>query len=183
MPPLVTTINQTLSVLTVIGQVFAIALLAIVIFRKKQFPFFNFIGNNAYLFSFIFALVAMSGSLFYSEVAGFTPCILCWYQRILMYPQVILFGVALWKGEKQTTDYHIALSALGTFIAGYHYLLQIGILPELPCSAVGFSVSCAQKFVMNFGYITIPLMAFTAFVLIMLSMIAHKVYAKINSKT
>lgn len=183
MSPFVITINQALAVLTVIGQIIAIVLLAsLIVFRKKQSPFFAFISNNAFLFSFIVALVAMSGSLFYSEVAGFTPCVLCWYQRILMYPQVIFFGVALWKGEKRTADYHIALSALGAFISVYHYLLQIGVLSELPCSAVGFSVSCAQKFVMNFGYITIPLMAFTAFVSIILFMLVTKTNERIDSK-
>jgi len=150
----------------------------LIVSRKKRLSIFDFAANNAFLFAFIVALVAMSGSLFYSEVAGYTPCTLCWYQRILMYPQVILFGVVLWKSERRTADYHIALSALGAFIAGYHYLLQIGILPELPCSATGFSVSCAQVFTMNFGYITISMMSLTAFALIILFMTAQKLYTQ-----
>ena len=72
------------------------------------------------------------------------------------------------------SDYIMVISTIGAVIAGYHYLLQIGILPELPCSAIGFSVSCAEKFIMSYGYITIPMMAFTAFVLIILSMVFQK---------
>lgn len=91
-----------------------------------------------------------------------------------MYPQVLLFGAALWKSEERIADYIMVMSVVGAFIAGYHYLLQIGVLPELPCSAVGFSVSCAQIFTMGLGYITIPLMAFTAFVIITLLMAVKK---------
>ncbi|NCS99887.1 disulfide bond formation protein B [Candidatus Parcubacteria bacterium] len=124
--------------------------------------------------SFIVALIAMSGSLFYSGVAGFTPCTLCWYQRILMYPHVILLGVALWKEDKRIMDYLIALSTLGVFVSGYHYLLQIGILAPLPCSAIGYSVSCTKTFVMSLGYITIPMMSLTAFLLIVTFMVTKK---------
>ena len=156
-------------------QVAAVFLLILLLAgRKRWFSVFNFTANNSFLFAFIVALTATAGSLFYSEIAGFTPCTLCWYQRILMYPQVFLFGVALWKNEYKTADYHIVLSILGALIAGYHYLLQIGVLPELPCSAVGFSVSCAERFTMNLGYITIPLMSLTAFLLIILLMAVKK---------
>lgn len=173
-------INQILSVSVIAGQVIFILLLVLLFFYwRRRKVFLDFIANNAYLFAFIIALTAMSGSLFYSEIAGFTPCILCWYQRILMYPQVILLAVALWKGDRKTADYHIVLSAIGAFIAAYHYLLQIGVLPELPCSATGFSVSCAQKFVMNFGYITIPMMALAAFLLIIILMVIQKFYNKL----
>jgi len=171
----VETVKIILPILTVIGQVVIVFLVILLLAGRKRWPLvFNFTADNSYIFSFIVALTATSGSLFYSEVAGFTPCILCWYQRILMYPQVLLFGTALWKSEEKITDYTIVMSVVGAFIAGYHYLLQIGVLPELPCSAVGFSVSCAQIFTMSLGYITIPLMAFTAFVMIMLLMAVKK---------
>ena len=168
-------IIKILPVLAVVGQVVVVFLIILLLVgRKKWFPVFNFVADNSFLFAFIVALTATAGSLFYSEIAGFTPCVLCWYQRILMYPQAILFGTALWKNENKTADYHIVLSGIGAVIAGYHYLLQIGVLPELPCSAVGFSISCAQIFTMSFGYITIPLMAFTAFSLIILLMVVKK---------
>jgi len=159
--------NLILSSLTVIGQV--IIILAIISFIARPVRALGFIGTHGLWFSFVVALVATLGSLFYSEVAGYEPCKLCWFQRIFMYPQVILFGVALWKRDRDISDYALALSGIGAIIAGYHYLLQRGITPELPCSAVGYSVSCSQVFVMNFGYITIPLMAFTAFALIVMA--------------
>lgn len=166
--------NYILSSLTVIGQVGIIVLLGALLLKKTRHPIIQFFSSRAPHFSFIVALVAMLGSLFYSEIAGFEPCKLCWYQRILMYPEAILFGLALWKKETRIGEYLVWLSGLGALIAGYHYLLQRGIAPALPCSAVGYSVSCSKLFVMNFGYITIPLMAFTAFALITLLYFVQK---------
>ncbi len=168
-------ISRFLSYLTILGQLTIIFLLLLIFlpFKKRSF-IFSFFSKNSYIFSFIVALMATSGSLYYSEIAGFTPCILCWYQRILMYPQVPLLAVALWKNEKIITDYILTLSLLGAPLSIYHYLLQLGLVPNISCSAVGFSISCAEKFVMNFGYITIPLMAATAFVMISLFMLLFK---------
>ena len=118
--------------------------------------------------AFLVSLGATVGSLFLSEIAQFEPCKLCWFQRIFMYPQVFLLGIALWKKDLGIYTYSIALSAIGAIIAGYHYLLQIGVAPALPCSAVGYSADCSQRFILQFGYITIPLMAFSAFLLILL---------------
>ena len=91
-----------------------------------------------------------------------------------MYPQVILFGMAFWRRGRDLIDYVIALSGIGFFISGYHYLLQTGIAPAVSCSAVGYSVSCSKVFTMNFGYITIPMMALTAFLLILLMQVIKK---------
>lgn len=119
------------------------------------------------------ALVAMVGSLIYSEIIGYEPCKLCWLQRIFMYSQVILLGMALFKKDYKIISYSIVLSIIGAIIAGYHYLLQLGVASGLPCSAVGYSVSCSQRFVMQYGYITIPMMALSAFVLITLLLSSH----------
>ncbi len=176
------TVNFILSSLTVIGQI--IIGIAIVLIATRNKKLVQFFGKNATLFSFIVALIAMLGSLFYSEIAGYEPCKLCWFQRIFMYPQVILLGIALWKKNGTSTIYNsIVLSAIGALIAGYHYLLQIGIAPEIPCSAVGYSVACSQRFVMSFGYITIPMMAFTAFALIILFMTTQKLYTQKNESS
>lgn len=151
-------VNQLLGILTIVGQ--AAIILA--------WPFRAFISRNALLFAFVVALIATSGSLFYSEIAGYEPCKLCWFQRIFMYPQVILLGLALWKKDYGIKLYGIVLSAIGAVIAGYHYLLQLGVAPALPCAAVGYSAACSQRFVLQFGYITIPMMALTAFLLIII---------------
>lgn len=175
MSPLVQTVNLILAVLTVAGQAMIVAwILAYFVFRRS--PLAEMLRGlwerEALRTAFVVSLVATLGSLFYSEIAHFTPCLLCWYQRILMYPQVILLGLAMWKKDKGIALYSLALSVFGVAMAGYHYLLQRGVVPELPCSAVGISESCSQRFVMTFGYITIPLMAFTAFLLITLSMLS-----------
>jgi len=160
-----TIVNNTLGILTIIAQIFSI-LLFVLFFTKKSLPIF--LKNNVLFFAFAVALIATLGSLTYSEIIGYEPCKLCWFQRIFMYPQVILLGMALVKKDYKIASYSIFLSIIGAFIAGYHYLLQIGVAPELPCSAVGYSVSCSQRFVMQFGYISLPMMAFSAFILMAL---------------
>ena len=168
---LVTIVNQVLSSLTIVGQVIIALLLTSLIRRSSMLDFLN---RNALLFSFIVASVATLGSLFYSEIAGYEPCKLCWFQRIFMYPQMVLLGMALWKEDWGIADYSIALSSIGALIAGYHYLLQTGLASSLLCSAVGDSAACSQRFVYQFGYVTIPLMALTAFILILLMLTKKK---------
>jgi len=114
---------------------------------------------------FLVSLIATSGSLYFSEVRGFTPCKLCWYQRIFMYPQVFLILVALYKKTKDVYKYVLILSLVGLAIAIYHYNLQINPNPYAPCGDVGFSVSCSDNFFIYFGYITIPWMSLSAFLI------------------
>lgn len=149
------------SILTVIGQVIVISIIFSSAIRRKT-------GNKALLFSFIVALIATAGSLIFSEVLKLEPCKLCWFQRIFMYPQVVLLGLATLKKDKNIANYGIVLSIIGAIIAAYHYFLQIILVPKSFCPAIGYSVSCSDTFAPIFGYITIPLMAFTAFVMIIL---------------
>ena len=169
---LLTAVNSMLAVMTVAGQAFFLVLLAALIGRRERIV--NVAGAHALWWAFLVALGATLGRLFYSEIAGYEPCKLCWFQRIFLYPQTILLGIALWKKDPGIARYIFALSVIGAVIAGYHYLLQIGVAPELPCAAVGYSVSCSQRFVLQFGYITIPLMAFTAFLLNAILAFAHR---------
>ena len=92
-------VTQVLSILTVIGDILIAGFLILIIYKllSKKKVDLDFIKENALLFAFIIALIATSGSLFYSEIAKYTPCKLCWFQRIFMYPQVILLGVALMR--------------------------------------------------------------------------------------
>ncbi len=175
MSPLVSVVNDLLSIGVVVAQVASIIVLAGLILKlvtKKSNTITEFTSNNAVLVSFAVALVATMGSLFYSEIAGFEPCVLCWYQRILMYPQVITLGLGLWDRNKGVVYSSIVFSIIGGSIAFYHYLGQIGAT-TLKCDIVGYSSACSTQFVLNFGYITIPLMAFAGFVLIFLSMITR----------
>ena len=161
---LIDLVKLKLAILTILAQIgIMLSVFYLLFFRKKYSFVQKFIGKYSLLLAFIIALTATSGSLFYSEIVGFAPCVLCWYQRIFMYPQVILLGMAFWKKDKAIIDYSLALSIIGTVIAGYHYLMQLGVVSSFPCTAVGYSISCTKLFVMQFGYITLPLMSFTAF--------------------
>jgi disulfide bond formation protein DsbB len=116
------------------------------------------------------ALVATTGSLFFSEVMGWTPCVLCWYQRVLMYPLVIVLGVGILLKDKRVSLYALPLSILGFFIAAYHNLLYYGVIQEV-CKQ---GVSCTIRFFAWFGFITIPLLSLTAFAVITTLMLMHK---------
>ena len=174
MASLIEAVNQTGSLATLGTHVAALAFgVAALASREMRTAITDLFGKWALELSFIVALAAMLVSLFYSDVAGYEPCILCWYQRIVMYPQVVLFGVALWKRRRDVADYALALSGIGALIAGYHYLLQWGWVTAEPCAAS--AVSCSKIFLLTFGYITIPLMSFTAFaVIIILQLIGRR---------
>ncbi len=125
------------------------------------------------------AWVATLGSLFFSEVMKFTPCVLCWYQRIAMYPLVAILTVGILRKDKNLHWYVLPLSITGWIIAAYHNLLYYHIFPEsiLPCIQ---GVSCTTKFFAWYGFITIPLLSLTAFTIINLCML---VYIKSNKNT
>lgn len=128
----------------------------------------NFLGENAILLGFVFATFATLSSLFLSEIVKFPPCELCWYQRVFMYPQVVLFGIALWKNDAKVELTSIILSLLGILLAIYHIFLQM--YPAiLPCTST--EGSCAVIQVQTFGLITIPVMSATAFAAIIVIML------------
>lgn len=133
---------------------------------------------NFLYIAFLQAWVAMLGSLYFSEIRHYTPCTLCWYQRILMYPLTIIFAVAILKKDKKIADYVLPISLLGTTIAGYHYLLQMTTLADavpISCSAYG---PCRDVQALFFGFVTIPFLSLTAFIVITASMIILKKRSK-----
>ena len=121
------------------------------------------IGPNATLLSLLVAVVATAGSLYLSEVAHFTPCTLCWYQRIAMYPLVVLFGVALWRDD-DVSPYALVLTGIGAPISIYHMLVER--FPSLETSSCDPNNPCSLIWTERFGYLTIPTMALSAFALI-----------------
>ena len=111
------------------------------------------------------ALTAMLGSLFYSEIIGYEPCEFCWYQRILMYPLVIIYGWALVKKDFRLAAPGLLLSGIGVLLSAYHYLLQkVPVLSE--AGAACGRVPCNVQYVNYFGFITIPFLSLTAFTVI-----------------
>lgn len=130
-----------------------------------------FQGYGAHL-TFIVALTAMLGSLYFSEIRHFIPCTLCWYQRILMYPLVIILLVGIIEQDQFLSTYVLPFSLIGILVSGYHYLIQWGVFGNTSACTVG--IPCNLRYVNYFGFITIPFMALTAFVLITLIMLATK---------
>lgn len=166
-------VNFLLSLLVIIGQLFSLALIIHLIFRRnKRCKLVGLIINRAIPLAFIVALIATSGSLYYSEIAQFVPCKLCWFQRIFIYPQTIILGIAWLKKDRQILDYSLALIFLGGLISLYHNYIYYTAKPSLICSVVA---PCTEKYVTGFGYITIPLMALTALVLMGLLLFIKKV--------
>lgn len=122
----------------------------------------SFLRERHLELSFLFATVATSGSLFLSNVLQWEPCQLCWFQRIFMYPIVLLTGVAILFEKKDSHEYVIPLVLIGGSIAIYHYVIQrFDQYSSAGCSVL--SVSCSTTYTFYFEYITIPVMALTAF--------------------
>lgn len=117
------------------------------------------------LAAWIVSLVAMMGSLFFSEVMRLPPCVLCWYQRICMYPLAIVFTVGLVTRDRRVSSYAWPLTLAGLVIAVYHNLLYYHVIADsiAPCST---GVSCTDVQLEWFGFITIPLLSLTAFCII-----------------
>lgn len=164
------TVVPFLASLVVAGQIIALALLGVLIyqvFTKKTVFLTAWVGDHGLLLMLIVALTAMVGSLYFSEVSGWNPCKYCWIQRILMYPQVLLLAIALWQRDKQIAKYIFALSLIGAGYAAYHFYIQMYDIiasptnPATPCDASG--ESCVKTPFVQFGYITIPMMALTGF--------------------
>ncbi len=128
--------------------------------------------------AWIQSLVAVFGSLYFSEIVHFPPCILCWYQRIFMYPLAIIIPIGIVKKDKKIYQYVLPLAIVGSIFGFYHNLLYYGIVPEslAPCVA---GVSCTTKFIEFFGFITIPFLSLSAFLVIIACML---LYRKFNLK-
>ncbi len=123
------------------------------------------IRSHGLFLAWVVALTATLGSLYFSEVRGFIPCALCWYQRALMYPLVILLGVASHLEDKSVIRYTLPLSVLGGGVALYHYLIQK--VPGMTgLGTCGVGVPCNAQYIDWLGFITIPFLALTAFTLI-----------------
>jgi len=113
----------------------------------------------------VLSLIATLGSLFFSEVMRLPPCVLCWYQRIAMYPLVAVSSVGLLRRDPGAIRYAWPLAAAGLLVAIYHNLLYYHLIPEsiTPCTT---GVSCTSRQIEWLGFITIPLLSLAAFTLI-----------------
>ncbi len=139
--------------------------------------FLSRIGNIGLMLMFLATLGAALGSLFFSEIALWSPCKLCWLQRVFLYPQVFILGLALWENDRRASRYVLILSLVGAVIATVHYVEQIQAMldpiafdPTIPCDLSG--VSCRATEFLYYGFVSIPFTSLSVFLLnIVLSLI------------
>ncbi|HEY8558992.1 MAG TPA: disulfide oxidoreductase [Pyrinomonadaceae bacterium] len=119
------------------------------------------------------SLVATVGSLFFSEVMELPPCVLCWYQRIAMYPLVLILGVGILTNDRRVKNYALPLALAGLGIAVYHNLLYYGVIPEsiTPCTQ---GISCTSRQIEWLGFITIPLLSLIGFIGVTVCLLFYK---------
>jgi len=122
-------------------------------------------GWNILFCCWLVAGASAMGSLFFSYVMEFAPCVLCWYQRIFLFPLVIILAVGLFPFDRGVVKYALPLAIAGWLTAAYHNLLYAGIIPESiqPCSK---GVSCTEEYIDLFGFLSIPLLSLLSFTVI-----------------
>lgn len=157
-----------------------IAFILLLLLWKKDSKTIAFIRNHALWLVLFVSLASIVGSLTYSEILGYTPCKLCWLQRIFIYPQAIIAIIALITKDVKALKYTLALSIVGIIISSNHYLLQMTGTSLIPCDTLGQGSGCSGTYVKEFGYLTIPLMCWTLYAYsILVSSIA--LFSKKNS--
>lgn len=133
----------------------------------------GFFRTYSLYLAWVVSIVATCASLYLSEVLLFEPCRLCWFQRIFMYPQVILLGIASYKDDRKIISYVLPMSIIGGSISILHYLEQMvpSFAKVAPCSV---GISCSSDPLNWFGFITVPLLALIAFVMIICILIVGR---------
>ena len=121
-------------------------------------------------FGAVAAGTATLGSLYLSEVVHLSPCTLCWYQRIAMYPLAVILVIAAIRRDTAVRIYAVALAGIGGLIAAYHYLIQW--FPDLEGTSCTTSVPCTGVWFREFGFISIPYLALSTFALVLILMMA-----------
>jgi disulfide bond formation protein DsbB len=116
---------------------------------------------------FVVAALGTGGSLFFSQIAGFIPCELCWFQRICLYPLSIVTLLAALADDFRIARYLLPLPLVGGGISIYHILVENGVVAQSTACLVSAPGGCATKWINEFGYMTIPTLALTAFVLLL----------------
>ncbi len=160
-----------LSVLGVVAQaivavLLVLGLLALVGVRGPLLAVREAVWGYELWLGFLVAAIATGGSLFFSEIAHFPPCELCWYQRICMYPlSGILLLVAL-ANDHRVSRYLLPLPVAGAGVAVYHLLVENGVVEQDQSCVISAPGGCATKWIEEFGYMTIPTLALSGFLLV-----------------
>lgn len=164
------TFSLLLSIATVLAQVATVVLFLLWLRDRKsgtRDALTSWLHRNGLWLAAAVAVVASVSSLVFSEAIGFPPCKFCWYQRTLMYPMAVILAIAAWVRDRNVIRYALGLALVGGLVALNHTVLQAGGGSLLPCSAPGIGTEgCDQRFVFEFGFVTIPMMSLTAFAFI-----------------
>jgi disulfide bond formation protein DsbB len=161
-----------LSVLGVVGQVLValgivVGVLALVGVRGPLDWIRDLLWGYELWGAFVVAAIATGGSLFYSQVAGFIPCEFCWFQRMMMYPLSILTLLIAARGDNRAARYLLPLPVVGAGTSIYHMLLEHHVIKEPgACTLTGGGCTANWIALHSFGYLTIPTLALTAFLLL-----------------
>jgi disulfide bond formation protein DsbB len=167
--------STLMAILALASLLAALGLIAYRVVRGSQAA--TSLGGVPVWLAWLVALVASAGSLIYSEVIGFEPCRLCWFQRIAMYPMAVVLLVGAIRREAAVKLYALPLSLVGLGISIWHYLIQT--FPSLSEGAsCDPSVPCSAKYVDVFGFVSIPLMAGAGFTLISVLLLLYVRAAK-----
>ena len=163
-------VTRLLALLTITADVLLIAALTVLWLTRgrREDRGWNdvrdLVSPYALPLAWVVALTATLGSLYYSEVANFIPCKLCWYQRIAMYPLALILGIAAWKRDLAIRRYVIPMAVMGGAISIYHYTIER--FPDLAGSACDPAAPCTFVWVWQFHFISIPFQALTGFALV-----------------
>jgi disulfide bond formation protein DsbB len=160
-----------LSVLGVVGQVLVAigilaGLLALFRIRAPLDGIRRLLWGYELWASFVVASIATGGSLFFSQIMPFIPCELCWFQRICMYPLSILTLLMALRNDNRAARYLLPLPIVGACVSIYHILIENNVITEPPACIINSAASCGTKWINEFGYMTIPTLALTAFLLL-----------------
>ncbi|MEM8531450.1 MAG: disulfide oxidoreductase [Chloroflexota bacterium] len=127
-------------------------------------PLLDMFGSVSHHLALLTTWIAMSGSLYFSEVLRWTPCLLCWYQRIIMYPLAAIIAIGILRRDTKLHFYVLPFSIFGMGMSFYHYLLiKTTIFPAPACNA---NIPCNVEYMNVLGFINIPFLALTAFTMI-----------------
>jgi len=174
------TINKILAIGTVGLQVAIFVLIVSLIFvRSTQNVTLLFFKRYGLYISLAVAFGSMALSLFYSEIIGYAACELCIIQRFFIYPQVLILGFAIWRPKKLLVNLSALLAFFGMLVSIYHVYIESGGSSGIACATYqAGSVTCAARYVFEFGYITFPVMALTAQMLMLLIALNYRYFSK-----
>ncbi len=176
-------LNLVLGGGAILLQIFSVITILVLFFGPSKSKFLDYVEKHSIIMSFLVSFLSSIFSLVYSEIIGFPPCVQCWYQRVFLFPQVFILGVALWEREKKVIKYAMPLLLSGFVVSIYqNFKYYFGETSSLPCDASG--VSCYQHLISEYGgYISIPMLALTGFFCIIVILTVAHFYNKRNNAT